>query len=100
MLHIRSFLRLGRPERIVYQTSPDYKRKVSGKVSEFQLKYPSSFAGRTGMKSRVAGTQMKQMLGLPVERGQLFGVPTYKFIAARQRLATTFTILLAEIPVG
>jgi hypothetical protein len=35
-----------------------------------------------------------------VERGQMFGVPTYRFIAAKQRLATTFTIFLAEIPVG
>jgi hypothetical protein len=35
-----------------------------------------------------------------VERGQLFGVPTYKFIAAKQRLSTTFTIFLAEIPAG
>jgi hypothetical protein len=30
----------------------------------------------------------------------MFGVPTYRFIAAKQRLATTFTIFLAEIPVG
>jgi hypothetical protein len=35
-----------------------------------------------------------------VERGQLFGVPSYRFIAARQRLSTTFTIFLREIPVG
>jgi hypothetical protein len=35
-----------------------------------------------------------------VERAQMFGVPTYRFIAARQRLSTTFNIVLAEIPVG
>lgn len=35
-----------------------------------------------------------------VERGQLFGTPSYKFIAARQRLSTTYTIFLAEIPSG
>ena len=35
-----------------------------------------------------------------VERGQLFGTPSYKFIAARQRLSTTYTIFLAEIPPG
>lgn len=35
-----------------------------------------------------------------VERAQLFGVPSYRFIAARQRLSTRFTIFLREIPVG
>ena len=35
-----------------------------------------------------------------VERAQLMGVPTYRFIGARQRLSTTFTIFLREIPHG
>ena len=35
-----------------------------------------------------------------VERAQMLGVPTYKFIGARQRLSTTFTIFLQEIPMG
>ena len=35
-----------------------------------------------------------------VERGQLLGVPTYRFIGAKQRLSTTFTIFLTEIPAG
>jgi hypothetical protein len=35
-----------------------------------------------------------------VERAQLLGVPTYRFIGARERLSTTFTIVLSEIPVG
>jgi hypothetical protein len=35
-----------------------------------------------------------------VERAEMLGVPTYKFIGARQRLSTTFTIFLQEIPVG
>jgi hypothetical protein len=35
-----------------------------------------------------------------VERAQMLGVPTYKFIGARQRVSTTFTIFLQEIPVG
>jgi hypothetical protein len=35
-----------------------------------------------------------------VERGQLMGVPTYRFIGARQRVSTTFTIFLREIPIG
>ena len=33
-----------------------------------------------------------------VERANLLGVPTYRFIGARQRLSTTFTIFLEEIP--
>jgi hypothetical protein len=35
-----------------------------------------------------------------VERAQLLGAPTYKFIGARQRLSTTFTMFMREIPVG
>lgn len=35
-----------------------------------------------------------------VERAQSLGAPTYKFIGARQRLSTTFTMFLQEIPVG
>ena len=35
-----------------------------------------------------------------VERGQLLGAPTYRFIGARQRLSTTFTMFLREIPLG
>jgi hypothetical protein len=35
-----------------------------------------------------------------VERAQMLGAPTYKFIGARQRLSTTFTIFLQEIPAG
>jgi hypothetical protein len=35
-----------------------------------------------------------------VERGQMFGTPTYQWIGAKQRVTTTFTIFLAEIPLG
>jgi hypothetical protein len=35
-----------------------------------------------------------------VERGSLFGVPTYQWIGGRQRLKTTYTIFLTEIPLG
>jgi hypothetical protein len=35
-----------------------------------------------------------------VERAQLLGVPTYRFIGAGQRLSTTFTIFLKEIAPG
>lgn len=35
-----------------------------------------------------------------VERGSLFGVPTYQWIGGRQRLKTTYTIFLTEIPRG
>jgi hypothetical protein len=35
-----------------------------------------------------------------VERATLLGAPTYKFIAARQRLSTAFTMFLREIPQG
>lgn len=35
-----------------------------------------------------------------VERGQMFGAPAYKWIGSRQRVSTTFTIFLSEIPHG
>lgn len=35
-----------------------------------------------------------------VERGALFGVPAYRWIGAKQRLETGFTIFLEEIPAG
>ena len=35
-----------------------------------------------------------------VERASMFGAPTYKWIGARQRVSTTFTIFLGEIPPG
>jgi hypothetical protein len=35
-----------------------------------------------------------------VERAHLLGTPTYKFIGARQRVSTTFTMFLREIPIG
>ena len=35
-----------------------------------------------------------------VERAQLLGAPTYKYIAGKQRLSTTFNIFLKEIPTG
>jgi hypothetical protein len=35
-----------------------------------------------------------------VERSQMFGAPTYKWIGGRQRVSTTFTIFLSEIPPG
>ncbi len=35
-----------------------------------------------------------------VERAQMLGAPAYRFIGARQRLSTTFTIFLQEIPAG
>lgn len=35
-----------------------------------------------------------------VDRGSLFDVPTYQWIGGRQRLKTTYTIFLTEIPTG
>lgn len=35
-----------------------------------------------------------------VERGSMFGVPSYRWIGARQRVSTTFTIFLREVPDG
>ena len=35
-----------------------------------------------------------------VERGHMLGAPTYRFIGARERVSTTFTVFLREIPQG
>ena len=35
-----------------------------------------------------------------VERGSLFGTPSYRWIGGRQRLSTEFTIVLMEVPEG
>jgi VWFA-related protein len=35
-----------------------------------------------------------------IDRGEMFGVPTYKRIAADERVSTTFAIFLSEIPNG
>jgi hypothetical protein len=35
-----------------------------------------------------------------VDRGQLLGAPTYRFIGAKQRLSTTFTMFLSQVPAG
>jgi len=35
-----------------------------------------------------------------VERAHLLGISTYRFIGARQRISTTFTMFLREIPAG
>lgn len=45
-------------------------------------------------------TPFAEGLRRSVERGTLFGVPTYRWIGGRQRLQTTFTVFLAEIPPG
>jgi hypothetical protein len=35
-----------------------------------------------------------------VERGSLLGAPTYAWIGARQRVSSTFTIFVTEVPDG
>ena len=43
-------------------------------------------------------TPFPEGLRRSVERGTMYGVPTYRWIAAGQRLETSFDIFLAEIP--
>ena len=43
---------------------------------------------------------MPEGLRKSVERGSLFGVPTYRWIGGRERLQTRFAVLLSEIPAG
>ena len=35
-----------------------------------------------------------------MERASLFGAPTFRWIGARKRLKTEFTVFLMEIPTG
>jgi hypothetical protein len=43
-------------------------------------------------------TPFAEGLRRSVERGTMFGVPTYRWIGGRERLKTTFAIFLTEIP--
>jgi hypothetical protein len=45
-------------------------------------------------------TPMPEGLRRSVERGKMYGVPTYRWIGGRQRLTTTWSAFLAEIPAG
>jgi len=45
-------------------------------------------------------TPFPEGLKKSVERGRLFGVPTYRWIGGKQRLETSFVIFLAEVPNG
>ena len=45
-------------------------------------------------------TPFAEGLRKSIERGRMFGVPTFRWIGARQRLKTTWTVFLAEIPPG
>jgi hypothetical protein len=45
-------------------------------------------------------TPFAEGLRKSVERGSMFSTPTYRWINGKQRLKTTFTIFLAEIPEG
>jgi len=46
------------------------------------------------------GPSRPDALRKSVERGKLFGVPTCRWIAGRQRLKTTWVVFLAEIAPG
>ena len=35
-----------------------------------------------------------------IDRGSLFGVPAYRWIGAKQKLKTEYTIFVQEIPAG
>jgi hypothetical protein len=45
-------------------------------------------------------TPFAEGLRRSIERGSLFGAPTYRWIGGRARLATTYALFLAEIPAG
>lgn len=45
-------------------------------------------------------TPIAEGLRKSVERGTMYGTPTYRWIAGKQRLKTTWTAFLAEVPPG
>ncbi len=45
-------------------------------------------------------TPFAEGLRKSVERGSLYGTPTYRWIGGRQKLKTTWTAFLVEVPVG
>jgi peptidoglycan/xylan/chitin deacetylase (PgdA/CDA1 family) len=57
--------------------------------------------GKTVARGLEFGTSpMPEGLRRSVNRGTMLGAPTFRWIGGCQRLKTTFTIFLAEIPVG
>jgi hypothetical protein len=61
---------------------------------------PQGGAAGTARGIEFGTSPIDEGLRKSVERAQLLGTATYKFIAAKQRLSSTFTIFLAEIPGG
>jgi len=69
-------------------------------ISDWQNLPPAGSMGRTARAVLFGTSPWDEGQRKSVERAQLFGVSSYRYIAARQRLSTTFTIFLAEVPVG
>jgi hypothetical protein len=69
-------------------------------IVDWQNQPRADTAAGTARGIEFGTTPFDEGLRKSVERAQLLGVPTYKFIGARQRLSTTFTIFLREIAPG
>ena len=72
-----------------------------GDWQENQSNTTPPWGGKVVARGLEFGTSpMPEGLRKSVERATLFGVPTFRWIGGKQRLKTTFTVFLTEIPKG
>jgi hypothetical protein len=70
-----------------------------GDFQENQRNQGKPWDGKTVTRGIEFGTTpFAEGLRRSVERGSMFGVPTYRWIGGREKLKTSFAIFLAEIP--
>jgi hypothetical protein len=67
-------------------------------IVDWQHRADTGGTGRTARGIQFGTSPFDEGLRRSVERGRLFGTPTYRWIGARQRLSTTFRIFLTEVP--
>jgi hypothetical protein len=67
-------------------------------IVDWQNQPDAESSARTARGVQFGTSPFDEGLRASVERGRLFGAPTYRWIAARQRLKTGFTIFLADAP--
>jgi hypothetical protein len=67
-------------------------------IIDWQNQPAAGSAGRVARGIQFGTSPFDEGLRQSVERAQLFGTPTYRWIAARQRLSTAYTTFLMAVP--
>jgi hypothetical protein len=67
-------------------------------IIDWQNRPEADSTARTARGIQFGTSPFDEGLRASVERGRLFGIPTYRWIGAGQRLSTAFTIFLTAVP--